>query len=72
MTVASRDVDRTSAKRRQAAAAAVAARKLDLAALDALPRASGGADWQCLAKAIYFESRGEPLDGLTPTTTVKP
>ena len=37
--------------------------KLDLDALDALPSASGGAEWQCLAQAIYFESRGEPLDG---------
>jgi spore germination cell wall hydrolase CwlJ-like protein len=34
--------------------------KLDLAALDAIPR---GDDWRCLAEAIYFESRGEPLAG---------
>ena len=26
-------------------------------------RPSGDAEWQCLAQAIYFESRGEPLDG---------
>jgi len=37
--------------------------KLDLAALDAMPRAAGGDDWRCLAEAIYFESRGEPLAG---------
>ena len=38
--------------------------KLDFATLDALPRVvGGGADQECLAQAIYFESRGEPLDG---------
>jgi spore germination cell wall hydrolase CwlJ-like protein len=38
--------------------------RLDLATLDAMPQASGGgSDLQCLAQAIYFESRGEPLDG---------
>jgi spore germination cell wall hydrolase CwlJ-like protein len=38
-------------------------RALDLASLDAMPPASGDAAWQCLAQAIYFEARGEPLDG---------
>ncbi|HET9067390.1 MAG TPA: cell wall hydrolase [Amaricoccus sp.] len=38
-------------------------RALDLASLDAMPSASGDAAWQCLAEAIYFEARGEPLDG---------
>lgn len=37
--------------------------KLDLATLDALPAATGDEQWQCLAEAIYFESRGEPLSG---------
>lgn len=37
--------------------------KLSFATLDALPPATGNAEWQCLAEAIYFESRGEPLDG---------
>jgi hypothetical protein len=37
--------------------------RLDFAALDAMPAASGDAQWQCLAAAIYFESRGEPLAG---------
>lgn len=37
--------------------------RLDTAALDALPAATGDAQWQCLAEAIYFESRGEPLAG---------
>lgn len=46
-----------------AAARAIAARPLDVATLDALPPASGDAEWQCLSQAIYFESRGEPLDG---------
>lgn len=36
---------------------------LDLAALDALPTAAGDAEWRCLAEAIYYESRGEPLEG---------
>src|SRR5688572_9945937 len=37
--------------------------KLDVASLDAMPRASGSDEWRCLAEAIYFESRGEPLKG---------
>jgi spore germination cell wall hydrolase CwlJ-like protein len=37
--------------------------RLDLGSLDAMPRASGSDEWRCLAEAIYFESRGEPLDG---------
>ncbi len=37
--------------------------KLDLHTLDAMPHATGDAQWQCLAEAIYFESRGEPLAG---------
>ena len=38
--------------------------KLDLASLDAMPRGSAGGDERrCLAEAIYFESRGEPLEG---------
>ncbi len=31
--------------------------------LAALPRAQGGAEWQCLAEALYFEARGESLKG---------
>lgn len=43
---------------------AVAVRgRLDFAALDALPRMAGDAQWRCLAEAIYFEARGEPLSG---------
>ncbi len=45
------------------AAAATATSKLDFAALDAMPPAKGGAEFQCLAQAIYFESRGEPIAG---------
>lgn len=36
---------------------------LTVASLDSLPAAQGDAQWQCLAEAIYFESRGEPLSG---------
>ncbi|WP_241524062.1 cell wall hydrolase [Oceaniglobus indicus] len=32
--------------------------------LAALPTASGGADWQCLSEALYFEARGESVRGL--------
>jgi spore germination cell wall hydrolase CwlJ-like protein len=42
---------------------ALAAARLDIAALDRLPRATGDAQWRCLAEAIYFEARGEPLAG---------
>ncbi len=61
VTVASRSVDPDTVK-------AIATKesgpsKLDLHTLDTLPSASGGADLQCLAQAIYFESRGEPLEG---------
>ncbi|WP_322889585.1 MULTISPECIES: cell wall hydrolase [unclassified Yoonia] len=31
--------------------------------LDALPVASGDAQWQCLAEALYFEARGESVRG---------
>ena len=57
LTVASRSIDGVEGL------SAAVNRKLDLATLDALPPASGNAEWQCLAEAIYFESRGEPLDG---------
>jgi spore germination cell wall hydrolase CwlJ-like protein len=36
---------------------------LDLVALDSMPHATGGEEWRCLSEAIYFESRGEPLEG---------
>lgn len=44
-------------------ATAAPAGRLDAATLDALPRATGDAQWQCLATAIYHESRGEPIAG---------
>lgn len=34
-----------------------------LAELDALPPASGGREWGCLTEALYFEARGESLEG---------
>ncbi len=39
------------------------ARPLDRATLDSLPDAAGDEQWHCLAEAIYYESRGEPLSG---------
>lgn len=38
-------------------------RRLDFTALDRMPRAAGDAQWRCLAEAIYFEARGEPIAG---------
>lgn len=37
--------------------------RLSRSVLDALPSAKGDEQWRCLATAIYFESRGEPLMG---------
>ncbi len=31
--------------------------------LKAQPKATGGTEWQCLAEALYFESRGESVQG---------
>lgn len=36
----------------------------DRAFLATLPRASGGAQWRCLAEALYFEARGESVKGI--------
>lgn len=32
--------------------------------LTSMPAASGGAQWRCLAEALYFEARGETVEGL--------
>ncbi len=61
VTVASRNVGDEALPAQ--AKAALTAPRLDIGTLDALPPAQGNAEWQCLAQAIYFESRGEPLDG---------
>lgn len=31
--------------------------------IDALPEATGGEEWSCLAEALYFEARGETVKG---------
>lgn len=31
--------------------------------LDALPRAQGNAQWRCMTEALYFEARGETIEG---------
>lgn len=36
---------------------------VDLGHIGRLSRPEGDAEWECLAKAIYFEARGEPLAG---------
>ena len=40
-----------------------AAQITTMAQIDALPRANGDAEWRCLAEALYFEARGENLQG---------
>lgn len=47
-----------------AAQAASDPRPMTEAALDALPPASGDDEWHCLTEALYFEARGEPVEGL--------
>ncbi len=39
------------------------ARRISLSMVDSLPLPERGEEWRCLAEAIYFESRGEPLSG---------
>jgi len=36
----------------------------DVEFLNALPAASGGEEWRCLANALYFEARGESVRGM--------
>lgn len=38
--------------------------RYDMPWLDARPVASGGAQWNCLTEALYFEARGETAKGL--------
>jgi spore germination cell wall hydrolase CwlJ-like protein len=61
VTVASRSIDGGTAAK--AAKQPAQPAKLDVRTLDALPAVEGDAQLQCLAEAIYFESRGEPLEG---------
>lgn len=34
-----------------------------MAQIDAMPRVNGDAEWHCLTEALYFEARGESLQG---------
>ncbi|MDJ1007752.1 MAG: cell wall hydrolase [Paracoccaceae bacterium] len=43
---------------------AVEERRFDRQWIDAQPVARGGAEWACLAEALYFEARGESLEGI--------
>jgi hypothetical protein len=36
---------------------------IDLAHVERLAAPDGGKEWRCLAHAIYFEARGEPIEG---------
>ena len=49
--------------RQRAAEGQAAPENLSFAVLDRMPSVTGDAEWQCLAQAIYYEARGEPLEG---------
>jgi len=38
-------------------------RVMSASGLDALPRPRGNSQWRCLTEAIYFEARGESIEG---------
>ncbi|NKX43890.1 cell wall hydrolase [Roseicyclus persicicus] len=38
-------------------------RVMSASALDAMPRPRGNRQWRCLTEAIYFEARGESIEG---------
>jgi spore germination cell wall hydrolase CwlJ-like protein len=38
--------------------------RYDMAYLDALPKATGNEEWRCLSEALYFEARGEEVEGI--------
>ncbi|MBP0481097.1 cell wall hydrolase [Sagittula salina] len=38
--------------------------RYDAAFLAAQPKAQGGKEWECLTQALYFEARGERVEGL--------
>ncbi|MGP6085820.1 cell wall hydrolase [Antarctobacter jejuensis] len=44
--------------------------KLDKSWLSKQPKPSGGAQWRCLAEALYFEARGEDIRGLFAVSEV--
>ncbi|MDU8911939.1 cell wall hydrolase [Aestuariicoccus sp. MJ-SS9] len=46
-----------------AAAGSAKGVRYDRGWLDGQPRAKGGAEWECLAEALYFEARGETVKG---------
>jgi spore germination cell wall hydrolase CwlJ-like protein len=64
---ATRPADATAVAKTAAPVVQAAPRDLtiryDGAWLAQLPAPTGGEDWQCLRKAIYFESRGESIKG---------
>ena len=37
---------------------------MTMAHINSLPNASGGEEWACLSEALYFEARGEALEGI--------
>ena len=63
VTVATRSIATAPVSLTRKGPAVTGPAKLDFASLDALPAVKGDAQWQCLATAIYFEARGEPVSG---------
>jgi len=48
---------------RQDASDSVTSHILSAEALDALPRPRGNSQWRCMTEALYFEARGETIEG---------
>jgi len=63
LTSAVRPRARDEAFEVEARETAAAPARLDFPVIDAMPGTTGDSQWQCLAEAIYFEARGEPIDG---------
>ena len=63
LTSAVRPRARDEAFEVEARETASAPARLDFPVIDAMPGTTGDSQWQCLAEAIYFEARGEPIDG---------
>ncbi|MEM6636581.1 MAG: cell wall hydrolase [Pseudomonadota bacterium] len=57
------DVERVSAFLNAPVLSVSALQGFDASVLKLMPAASGGAEWECLAEALYFEARGEGLMG---------
>ncbi|WP_095588833.1 cell wall hydrolase [Actibacterium ureilyticum] len=62
-SVKGRQLEKLVAPGRAKPAGTVATVRYDRSWLSGLPAASGGAEWECLSEALYFEARGESVKG---------